>query len=57
MSPIKVPDLCKPDQTIMLGYSGGMALYVVDWQSVLYLFEIKETIDLLPRLNSLYHLN
>lgn len=36
---IKIPELCKPDQTIMLGYSGGMALYVADWESVLMLFQ------------------
>lgn len=39
MTPIKIPDTCKPDSTIILGYSGGMALYVAHWESVLCLFE------------------
>lgn len=37
--PIYVPDGWKPDATIALGYSGGMALYVADEQSFMYLFE------------------
>lgn len=39
MTPIKVPELLKPDVTIMYGYSGGMGLYVADWDSVLFLFQ------------------
>ena len=39
MTPIKVPDNCKPGLDTTLGYSGGMALYVTDWESVLFLFE------------------
>lgn len=35
----KIPDICKPDSTITLGYSGGMALYVAHWNSYLLLFE------------------
>lgn len=38
MTPIKIPDTCKPDSTITLGYSGGMALYVANWGSVLLVF-------------------
>lgn len=38
MTPIKIPDTCKPDDTIRLGYSGGMALYVADWYSLELLF-------------------
>ena len=40
MTPIKIPDICKPGLDITLGYSGGMALYVADWQSVMYLFQL-----------------
>lgn len=39
MAHIKIPDSCKPGLDITLGYSGGMALYVADWESVLLLFE------------------
>jgi hypothetical protein len=42
---------------ILVGYSGGMALYVANWQSVLYLFEMVEAPDLLPELNYLTSLN
>lgn len=34
-----IPDNCKPGLDTTLGYSGGMALYVADWESVLFLFE------------------
>lgn len=37
--PVYVPDICKPGLDTTLGYSGGMALYVADWESVLFLFE------------------
>jgi hypothetical protein len=40
MAPIKIPDICKPGLDITLGYSGGMALYVADWESVMYLFQL-----------------
>ena len=40
MAPIKRPDICKPGLDITLGYSGGMALYVADWESVMYLFQL-----------------
>lgn len=33
-----IPDICKPGLDTTLGYSGGMALYVADWDSVLFLF-------------------
>lgn len=36
---IYVPEICKPTSEVMYGYSGGMALYVADWESVLFLFE------------------
>jgi hypothetical protein len=39
MSPIKIPETFKPDQTVTFGYSGGMALYVAHWESLLLLFE------------------
>lgn len=39
MTPIKIPDICKPGLDTTLGYSGGMALYVADWDSVLMLFQ------------------
>jgi len=39
MTPIKIPETCKPTSEIMYGYSGGMALYVANWESVLFLFE------------------
>jgi len=39
MAPIKIPETCKPTSEIMYGYSGGMALYVADWDSVLMLFD------------------
>lgn len=39
MTPIKIPDTCKPDSTITLGYSGGMALYVANGGSFFHLFE------------------
>lgn len=38
--PIVIPDDCIPDSTIILGYSGGMALYVIDWHSVMFLFKL-----------------
>lgn len=38
MTPIKIPDICKPGLDITLGYSGGMALYIADWHSFNYLF-------------------
>jgi hypothetical protein len=37
---IKIPEICKPGLDTTLGYSGGMALYVANWQSVMYLFQI-----------------
>ncbi len=40
MTPIKIPDICKPGLDITLGYSGGMVLYVANWESVRYLFEL-----------------
>ncbi len=40
MAPIKIPEICKPGLDITLGYSGGMALYVANWKSVMYLFQI-----------------
>lgn len=39
MTPIKIPETCKPTSEIMYGYSGGMALYVAHWESVLLLYE------------------
>lgn len=39
MTPIKIPDTCKPGLDTTLGYSGGMALYVIDWDSVMMLFD------------------
>lgn len=39
MTPIKVPELLKPDTTITYGFSGGAALYVETWNSVETLFE------------------
>lgn len=41
MTPIKIPDTCKPTSEILYGYSGGMALYVSNWRSVLMLFTLK----------------
>lgn len=38
-TPINVPECCKPDDTVILGYSGGMALYINDFHSLMYLFE------------------
>jgi len=35
---IHIPEPCKPTSEIMYGYSGGMGLYVADWNSVRYLF-------------------
>ena len=37
---MQIPELCKPDQTIMLGYSGGMALYINNWASLLKLYKV-----------------
>lgn len=39
MAPIKIPETCKPSSEILYGYSGGMALYVAHWESVLCLFQ------------------
>jgi hypothetical protein len=39
MTPIKIPLAFIPDKIITLGYSGGMALYVANWESVLLFFE------------------
>lgn len=39
MTPIKIPDTCKPGLDITLGYSGGMALYVANEEGFFYLFE------------------
>lgn len=39
MTPIKIPETCKPTSEVLYGYSGGMALYVAHWESVLLLFE------------------
>lgn len=39
MTPIKIPDFIKPGADVTIGYSGGMALYVAHWESVLCLFE------------------
>lgn len=39
MQPIKIPPIFLPDDTILKGYSGGMALYVAHWESVLLLYE------------------
>jgi len=39
MTPIKVPDNCKPGLDTTLGYSGGMGLYVNNWESVMFLFQ------------------
>jgi hypothetical protein len=46
-----------PSPEIMIGYSGGMALYVANWKSMLYLFELTQTHDLLPKLNINHSLN
>lgn len=40
MLPIKIPEICKPSSDIIFGYSGGMGLYVANWDSVLTLFEV-----------------
>lgn len=37
---MQIPQLCIPDETIMKGYSGGMALYVAHWNSLTILFEL-----------------
>lgn len=39
MEPIKIPAIFLPDDTIKLGYPGGMALFVAHWESVLLLYE------------------
>jgi hypothetical protein len=36
---IQIPEACKPSSEILYGYSGGMALYVAHWESVMLLFE------------------
>lgn len=38
MTPIIISAECIPDPTTILGYSGGMALYVANWHSLMYLF-------------------
>lgn len=40
MTPIKIPETCKPGLDITLGYSGGMALYVANFESMMYLFQL-----------------
>lgn len=35
---MQLSPLLIPDSTIMFGYSGGMALYVSNWESVTTLF-------------------
>jgi len=40
MTPIKIPEILKPDAGIMHGYTGGMALYLADWESVLMIYSI-----------------
>lgn len=37
---MQIPSLLIPDDTIILGYSGGMALYVAHWESVKCLFKL-----------------
>lgn len=39
MTPIIIPAECIPDPTIILGFSGGMPLYVAHWESLQLLFE------------------
>lgn len=38
---MQIPQPFIPDETIMKGYSGGMALYVAHWSSVMTLFQLK----------------
>lgn len=38
MTPIKIPETCKPGIGVLHGYTGGMALYVATWDSVLMLY-------------------
>lgn len=37
---MQIPSLLIPDETIMLGYSGGMALYVAHWNSFRTLYQL-----------------
>lgn len=39
MTPIKIPELCKPGIEVIQGYTGGMALYLAHWESVLCLYQ------------------
>jgi hypothetical protein len=58
MTPIKIPDILKPDVGIMHGYTGGMGLYVVDWDSVQTLYELTNTQLLAYNVTEYYkHLN
>jgi hypothetical protein len=36
---IHIPDICKPGLDTTLGHSGGMVLYVADWESVMLIFQ------------------
>lgn len=46
-----------PSPSEMYGYSGGMPLYVGSWDSVLTIFELIETVDLVIQLNNFHELN
>jgi len=38
MTPINIPETLKPGIGVLHGYTGGMALYVGTWDSVLMLY-------------------
>ncbi len=58
MAPIKIPDILKPDAGVMHGYTGGMGLYVVDWDSVCMLFQLTNISLLAYNVTEYYkHLN
>lgn len=46
MTPIKVPEICKPGIEVLHGYTGGMALYLAHWESVLCLYKPTNVIGL-----------
>jgi len=39
MTPIKIPETLKPDDETILGLSGGMPIYLDDWEAVEVFFK------------------
>lgn len=39
MKNIIIPDACIPESVVLVGFSGGMGLFIVDFHSFTYLFQ------------------